>query len=393
MALLKAHLEMAYPELADLVARSAAKDLDRQNDGGDSAKIHRAFGLKFWALISGGGALSGAARKFLERAGIRPCAGLRHDGDQRADHPQPSLPRGQWNHRQADRRREVKLGPDGEVLVRGASISAGTWSGGALHQRDSEWLPTGDLATMEPSGELRFLGRKSETIVTSSGLNVHPEDLEARIEEQPGVAACAVVPVETADGPEPCAVIASRGSGDSAAAAIENANTHLADFQRVRRWVLYPEPDLPRTSTGKVRRKAVAQWLNKIQAASTQNGAAKASGNGSFAASQDWLLALIAQITGDAPPGVGDELLLSEDLRLDSLGRVQLAAAIEDRLGIVSQDGMLDQVQTLGQLRRLIAGEQNAPQAPASASQAAVRISVEAPMQAAGSAAIAPVNE
>ena len=31
--------------------------------------------------------------------------------------------------------REVKLGPDGEVLVRGAAISSATWSGGQLHQR------------------------------------------------------------------------------------------------------------------------------------------------------------------------------------------------------------------------------------------------------------------
>ncbi len=117
------------------------------------------------------------------------------------------------------------------------------------------------IAETEPSGELRFLGRKSEVIVTAAGVNIHPEDLEAAIEEQPGVAACAVVAMETAEGPEPCAVLASRGAGDQAAAAIEGANARLAEFQRVRRWVLWPEPDLPRTSTGKVRRKAVAAWL------------------------------------------------------------------------------------------------------------------------------------
>jgi acyl carrier protein len=109
---------------------------------------------------------------------------------------------------------------------------------------------------------------------------------------------------------------------------------------------------LPRTSTGKVRRKAVAAWLEKIQSrrSAPGNGAAKLHGNGAFGASQDWLLALIAQISGEPHPGVGDELHLTEDLHLDSLGRVQLAAAIEDRLGVVSEDGMLDRVQTLGEL-------------------------------------------
>ena len=77
---------------------------------------------------------------------------------------------------------------------------------------------------------------------------------------------------------------------------------------------------------------------------------------GAFGPSSDWLLALIAQITGEAHPGVGDELRLTEDLHLDSLGRVQLSAAIEERLGIVSGSGLLEEVQTLGELRRLVAG-------------------------------------
>jgi long-chain acyl-CoA synthetase len=259
--------------------------------------------------------------------------------------------------------REVKLGPDGEVLVRGAAISGATWSGGKLRRRKGEWLATGDVAEKEPSGELRFLGRKSEVIVTAAGVNIHPEDLEAAIEEQPGVAACAVVAMETPEGPEPCAVLACRGAGDQAVIAIEGANARLAEFQRVRRWVLWPEPDLPRTSTGKVRRKAVAEWLKRVQSAATMagTGAASPHGEAAFGASEDWLLALIAQISGEPHPGVGDELHLTEDLHLDSLGRVQLAAAIEDRIGIISEDGMLDHVETLGELRRLVAGEDESP--------------------------------
>ena len=42
--------------------------------------------------------------------------------------------------------REVKLGPDGEVLVRGAVISGATWENGALRPREDEWLATGDIA-------------------------------------------------------------------------------------------------------------------------------------------------------------------------------------------------------------------------------------------------------
>jgi len=119
------------------------------------------------------------------------------------------------------------------------------------------------------------------------------------------------------------------------------------------------EPDLPRTSTGKVRRKAVSAWLAGIQD-SARNGEAAAASAGAFGASSDWLLALIAEISGEAPHGVGDELRLSEDLLLDSLGRVQLAAALEERLGIAPQGGLLEEARTLGELRSLVAGEAEA---------------------------------
>jgi len=363
-ALLKAHLELAYPDLMKLL--DTPERIGPARRWWRFRKIHRAFGLKFWALISGGGALPGPLEQFWNTLGFVLVQGYGMTETTALitlNHPF-HVARGTIGKPLAGR--EVKLGPDGEVLVRGASISGATWSGGKLHQREEEWLPTGDIAEVAPTGDLRFLGRKSEVIVTAAGLNVHPEDLEAAIELQPGVAACAVVPMETAEGQEPCAVIAMRGSGDRAAHTIESANAHLADFQRLRRWILWPEPDLPRTSTGKVRRRAVAEWLRKAQSASTPNGATKSESNGAPAAKSDWLLGLISQITGESHAGIGDELRLTEDLHLDSLGRVQLAAAIEDRLGIVTEDGMLNGAQTLGDLRRMIAGEL-APKQPVSA--------------------------
>jgi len=366
LALLKTHLELTYPGIADRLVPSQKIGAARR--WWRFRKIHRAFGVKFWALISGGGALPGPLEQFWNALGFVLVQGYGMTETTALitlNHPF-HVARGTIGKPMAGR--EVKLGQDGEVLVRGAAVSGATWSGGKLHRREGEWLATGDLAQREPSGELRFLGRKSEVIVTAAGVNIHPEDLEAAIEEQPGVAACAVVAMETAEGPEPCAVLASRGAGEQAAAAIEGANARLAEFQRVRRWVMYPEPDLPRNSTGKVRRKAVAEWLEKVQAAATagSNGAAKHIGNGSFGASQDWLLTLIGQFSGEPHPGVGDELHLTEDLHLDSLGRVQLAAAIEDRLGVVSEDGMLDHVETLGELRRLVAGEVDGERASSS---------------------------
>ena len=64
--------------------------------------------------------------------------------------------------------------------MRGDSIAAQVWqqrpaAGAGLE----EWLATGDLATRNAEGELIFAGRKSDVIVTSAGLNIYPQDLEA----------------------------------------------------------------------------------------------------------------------------------------------------------------------------------------------------------------------
>ncbi len=363
--LLKNHLETTRPGLAEQIA--ASEGIRAWQRWWRFRSVHRAFGIKFWALVSGGGALPAQVEHFWNSLGLVVIQGYGMTETTALitlNHPF-HVASGSIGKPLAGR--EVKLGPDGEVLVRGPMISTATWSGGELQDRPGDWLATGDLAELQPGGEFRFLGRKSEVIVTAAGINVHPEDLEAAIEQEPGVAACVVVGAETPAGIEPCAILAMRGAEDQAAAAIEHANARLADFQRVRRWLLWPEPDLPRTSTGKVKRKAVAAWLADIQAAATKPWSA-ASG-----AQADWLLSLIEHITGEASPGIGDELRLSEDFHLDSLGRVQLSAALEERVDIPTDGGLLDQIETLGQLRALVTGQepeqQTAPTPPAIAGQ------------------------
>ncbi|HEY3703491.1 MAG TPA: AMP-binding protein [Terracidiphilus sp.] len=354
-ALLKTYLESTHPALAERVI--ASHNLRAWKKWWVFRDVHRAFGLKFWALISGGGALAPAVEQFWNTLGFVLVQGygmtettalitLNHPFHVAKGTIGKPLPG-----------REVKIGPDGEVLVRGPMISTATWAGGELRQREDEWLATGDLAEAQSTGELKFLGRKSEVIVTAAGVNIHPEDLEAVIEQQPGVAACAVVAMHTPAGPEPCAVLAMRGSQDLAPKAIEQANALLPEFQRVRRWMLYPEPDLPRTPVGKVRRKAVAAWLDETQ----NTAAATRPASEAFRPAHDWLLATLAQITGETPHASSDDLRLDEDLHLDSLGRVQLAAAIEQKLGMPPESGLLEQVQTLGDVRALVSGRSTRP--------------------------------
>ena len=128
---------------------------------------------------------------------------------------------------------------------------------------------------------------------------------------------------------------------------MERANARLAEFQRVTRWLVWREPDLPRTSTGKVKRKAVAEWALEQQGLAPKT-VSDATPSG------DWLWKLVAEISGEKPASRGDDLRLSEDFHLDSLGRVQLAAALEERLPDAPGEGAVDVARTLGDLRRLV---------------------------------------
>jgi long-chain acyl-CoA synthetase len=311
-------------------------------------QVHRALGWKFWAVISGGATLPADLEEFWNRLGFALIQGygmtettalvtLNHPfrvGRGTIGKPLPG--------------REVRISDEGEILVRGDMLAAATWQGGTVRPRQDEWLATGDLAAKEQSGELRFLGRKGDVIVTSAGMNVHPADLEEAMTKQPGVRGCVVVPCETMGGPEPVAVALFSGNDDELHSVVNQANRGLAEYQQIRRVLRWPDLQFPYTSTGKLLRRKVAQWACETIVSRQQAGAS------ATAAGEDVLLNMIAKITGESLPGADDRLRLSEDLHLDSLGRVQLQSALEQRLGVDLEDKAIAEMETVGDLRALL---------------------------------------
>jgi long-chain acyl-CoA synthetase len=83
---------------------------------------------------------------------------------------------------------EVRLGEDGEILVRGGNVMIGYF-------RDAEktadtidkdgWVHSGDIAEIGPDGQFRIIDRKKELIITSAGKNISPSNLEALAKSSP----------------------------------------------------------------------------------------------------------------------------------------------------------------------------------------------------------------
>ena len=331
-------------------------------------RIHRLFGYRFWAFVCGGASLPSELEGFWTTLGFALVQGYGMTETSALISLNHPFKPGKGTIGKVLPGRDVRITDEGEILVRGDMVSRATWQQGAMLHNDSEWLATGDLVQRDEQDQLRFVGRKSQVIVTPAGLNVHPEDVEGALNGQPGVQASAVVPLLTSGGTEPVAVLLFRGSREDAQRAIVAANQQLADYQQIRQWRLWPELDLPRTSTGKIRRPKVTEWVNTQRLGSTAGS------------SSDPLLALVLSITHASAENAGDEARLSEDLGLDSLGRVQLQSELEQRLGLTIEDETLERIVTLGDLRRELGLDKTAASSTAeSASEpSAVRSSAPA---------------
>lgn len=344
-------------------------------------RVHRRFGLKFWAFITGGATLPEETETFWRRLGFAVLQGYGMTETASlitVNHP---FKKGRGSVGQALPGHELKLADDGEILVRGRNVSPGYWGGQKLTD-DEGWLRTGDLGEADAAGNIFFRGRKKETIVTAAGLNLYPEDLEAALNRQPEVRASAVVGVEGPRGPEPLAVLILRDEAADPAPAVARANETLARHQQIRRWAVWPEPDFPRTPTQKVRKRDILERLDgatgeQRDGESGRRGDGVKNGhdveNAHVSQPQSPRLPLSPSPTLPVPPSprlvsliarVGGETArldsaasLSADLKLDSLGRVELLSALEDRYQVELDEAAFTAATTLGEVERLVREE------------------------------------
>jgi long-chain acyl-CoA synthetase len=314
--------------------------------------IHNRFGWKFWAFISGGAALDAETEEFWSRLSFVVIQGYGLTETTSLISLNHPFRTGKRSIGKVLEGREMKLDDHGEILVRGANVAAGYWQSKQLKPvlNEEGWFHTGDIGELDAEGNLYFKGRKKNVIVTREGMNVYPDDLEAALRQQPEVRDCVVVGLEQGGNAEPCAVLILRDSADPHA-VVQRANSQLAEYQQMRRWMSWGDEDFPRTPTQKPKTAV-------IQAAAQQHFA---SGNGGAAVSQSALGDLISRITGRKVGALASDARLEGDLNLNSMDRVELMSALEDRYQVDLKEANFAKVSTVGDLERLLHEPQKSP--------------------------------
>ncbi|HEY6348515.1 MAG TPA: AMP-binding protein, partial [Candidatus Angelobacter sp.] len=350
MESLKLRIEREFPD--QMGARFAAAENEKfLRRWWRFRKIHRRFGWKFWAIISGGAALDANTEEFWRRLGyvVIQGYGLTETSSMISlNHP---FKVGRRSIGKVLPGREMKLDPaTGEILVRGANVASQYWQGREMKPVTGEqgWFRTGDLGAVDEEGNLYFKGRNKNVIVTPAGLKIYPEDLEQALRQQPAVRDCVVFGIARGGNAEACAVLLLQDDA-SADAVVAQANQSLADFQKVRCWLAWPDKDFPRTSTQKPKLDVIRQ-VAESRLGGKLGGPSFA---GSFGEGRGSLQQLIQGIAG-RPVEIRPGENLEDDLNLSSLDRVELMSAIEDRYQIDLRDREFSQVNTVADLEDLV---------------------------------------
>ncbi len=352
---------VCVPQMLEMLRYEIQQAVPEANDPPKSGKwyerwwqyrrVHSKFGFKFWAFVVGAAALDPDLEEFWRKLGFvviqgygltetAPVATLNHPFETR-----------KGSVGKAIAGVEIRIAPDGEVLLRGPNVTPGYFSadGGPAESGniDAEgWLHTGDIGELDADKRLKILGRKKEMIVSPDGLNVYPDDVERALHAVAGVRECAVVAEKTARGEQVHAVLVL-DSGVAAESVVREANSKLETHQRVKAFSVWPESALPRTSgTGKLKRVEIAKWV-----AGEQRVAAAAPAGESV---ED----VIRKYAGSRAVTPGMSL---DELGLSSLDRIQLLMELEQKTGARIGEQEFAEVRTVADLAKPRSGVVAAP--------------------------------
>jgi malonyl-CoA/methylmalonyl-CoA synthetase len=211
-----------------------------------SAEVHREFSIRTGHAI-------------LERYGMTETNMITsnpYDGDRRPGTVGFPLPGVGFRIVDAKTGREVPQGEVGIIEVKGPNVFHGYWrmpEKTAQEFRSDGYFVTGDMGRIDEDGYISIVGRSKDLII-SGGFNVYPAEVEALLDELPGVAESAVIGVPHPDYGEAVVAVLALKEGESfepETVQISVADS-LAKFKHPK--MVHVLDALPRNAMGKIQK-------------------------------------------------------------------------------------------------------------------------------------------
>jgi long-chain acyl-CoA synthetase len=232
------------------------------------APVLRAFGGRLHQLYAGGAPLDPEVARQFERMGLRIFEG--YGLSETSPVIATNTPRA---YRLGSVGRplpgvEVRI-VNGEIQTRGPHVMRGYLDRPDLTAQVMDpdgWFKTGDLGRLDDDGYLHVTGRAKDVIVLGGGKKVYPDEVELLLADHPAFAEVCVLgmPSRQMRGHEEvCAVVVPHGddASDDAHAEVARMLAGLAQFKHPTRVLVRREP-IPRTTTRKAKRQALAAWIH-----------------------------------------------------------------------------------------------------------------------------------
>ena len=312
-------------------------------------KVHREFGSTFRFFASGGARLDPAVAYDMEGFGFTIFEGYGLTETSPVD--TFNLPGrkklgsvGKVINQVGVRIENADKSAVGEVLIKGPNVMKGYYKRpeATAEVIKDGWFHSGDLGYLDKEGFLFITGRSKEVIVLSSGKNIYPEDVESHYLQSPYIKEICVIGIPDPGHPGSYGGIKAlifpnfeKLSADSIVNIseqirwqIEKFSASLTSYRRISGFSILKEP-LPRTHLGKIRRFMVRETelagIPEEPLISDEDQRLMESETAKV------VLHALASITYKR---ISVNSNLELDLGIDSLGRVELMAALETGLGV-----------------------------------------------------------
>lgn len=243
---------------------------------------------------------------------------------------------------------EYKLSQDKELLVKGGNIVSGYFENEAKTKESFEngWFHTGDIVTFDKDGYMQIVGRDKFKIVLSDGKKVYPEDIEKKLNNHPGVVDSTVFGLPASEGEIVHAELIVKNHA-KIKEIIASVNALLNPHEQIMDYALWNHSDFPRTKTLKVDRQTVKDEVLKKNTA--DHSALEKNEE-----EKDQVATILRTILGKKHMRIENSSILTTDLKLDSLKRIELLALIEEEIGVSINELKITAKTTVLDLKKLI---------------------------------------